>query len=85
MRLFAILCYAIALYYGYTAVDAMRTGVTYPLSGETSTAHQRDQAGSKYSQYLLARWLFTGGLVAVGAVMQVFAGRFEKVEKDAAR
>ena len=85
MRLFAIVCYAIALYYGYTAVEAMRTGVTYPLQGETSTPHERDQAGSKYSRYLLARWVFAGGLVAVGAVMQVFAGRFERLKQDAAR
>ena len=85
MRLFAIICYAIALYYGYTAVETMQTGAAYPLRGDTSVAHLRDEPGSKYSRYLLARWLFAGGFIAMGAVMQFFAGRFDKLSENAAR
>jgi hypothetical protein len=85
MRLFAIFCYAIALYYGYTAVETMRTGVAYAIRGETSVPHVRGGANSQYSKYLLARFLFTGGFIALGAVMQVFAGRFEKLEADATK
>ena len=83
MRLFAIICYAIAMYYGYTAVETMRSGVAYALRGDTATPQRKLDSGSKYQKYLLARWLFAGGFVALGAVMQVFAGRFERLEDDA--
>lgn len=79
MRLFALLCFAAAIFYGYTAVEAMRLGTTTALRGDTSAVHRKDDPASKYSQYLLARWLFAGGAVAVGAVMYFFAGRFEKL------
>jgi hypothetical protein len=82
MRLFAIFCYAVALYYGYTAFETMRSGVAYPIRGDTAVPHRRGAAESQYSKFLLARWLFTGGFIALGAVMQVFAGRFEKLETD---
>ena len=85
MRLFAIICYAIALYYGYTAVETMQTGVAYALRGDTTVPHRREVAESKYGKYLLARWLYTGGFIVLGAVMQVFAARFEKLENDASR
>jgi len=85
MRFFAIICYAIALYYGYTAVETMRSGVAYAMRGDTATPHRRDVAESKYPKYLAARWLFAGGFIALGAVMQVFAGRFEKLENNAGR
>ena len=85
MRLFAIFCYAVALYYGYTAVETMRSGVAYPIRGDTSVPHLRDAPDSKYSKYLMARWLFTGGFVVLGAVMQVFAGRFDKLSENAAK
>ena len=83
MRLFAIICYAIAIYYGYTAVETTRSGVAYALRGDTSIPQRKADPGSRYQKYLLARWLFAGGFVALGAVMQVFAGRFEKLEDDA--
>ena len=85
MRLFAIFCYAIALYYGYTAIETMQTGVAYAIRGDTSVPHERDVPESKYEKYLLARWLFAGGFIAMGAVMQVFAGRFDKLAQDAPR
>jgi len=83
MRLFAIFCYAVALYYGYTAVETMHSGVAYAMNGDTSVPHERGVAESKYGKYLMARWLFAGGFIALGAVMQVFAGRFEKLAGDA--
>jgi hypothetical protein len=79
MRLFALLCYGAAIFYGYTAVEAMRTGVASPLRGDTDALHRRDDPKSNYSKYLLARWLATGGFVALGVVMQVFAARFDKL------
>jgi hypothetical protein len=82
MRLFAIFCFLIAAYFGYTAVDSMVRGVTYPVRGETSVAHVRGAPGSNYDRYLLARWLLAGGFVAMGVVMHVFAARFEKLERD---
>lgn len=85
MRLFAIFCYAIALYYGYTAIETMHTGAAYPLRGDTSVAHLRETPDSKYSKYLLARWLFAGGFIAMGAVMQYFAGRFDQLAENAPR
>ena len=84
MRFFAIICYALAVFYGYTAVEAMRTGETTPLRGG-GAAQRRDDPGSSYQRLLTARWLFTGGLVAVGAVMQVFAARFDKLMAHAPR
>jgi len=83
VRLFAIFCFAIALFYGWTAVDTMRAGVTTPLIGNTSVEHRRDDPTSRYQRYLLARWLFAGGFAALGAVMQVLAGQFEKLDSDA--
>lgn len=83
MRLFAIICYGIALFFGYTAVEAMQTGVTYSISGDTSKEHRREDPQSMYQKYLVARWLYAGGFVAVGIVMQVFAAKFEKLERDA--
>jgi hypothetical protein len=85
MRLFGIICYAIALYYGYTAVETMRSGVAYAMRGDTTVPHYRNVAESKYGKYLTARWLFAGGFIVLGAVMQIFATRFEKLEDDAAR
>ena len=85
MRLFAIFCYAIALYYGYTAIETMQSGVAYAIRGDTSVPHERGVAESKYEKYLLARWMFAGGFIALGAVMQVFAGRFDKLAQDAPR
>jgi hypothetical protein len=82
MRLFAILCYGIAVFYGYTAVEAMRTGVTTALNGDDGALHRRDDPASKYAKFLLARWMFAGGFVAVGMVMRVFAGKFEKLEAE---
>ena len=83
MRLFAIACFAIAFFYGYTAVDAMRTGVVQALSGNSSAEQRRDDPQSKYQRQLLARWLYAGGFATLGVVMQVIAGRFEKLEDDA--
>jgi len=83
VRLFAIFCFAVALFYGWTVVDTVRSGVAYPLAGDTSVANRRDDPGSRYQRYLLARCLLAGGFVAVGFVMQWVAGKFEKLESDA--
>ena len=85
VRLFAICCFAVALFYGWTAVDTMRTGVARSMGGDSSIEHRRDDPASRYQRYLLARWLFAGGFVALGAVMQFFAGRFEQLEDDAGK
>lgn len=82
MRLFAIFCYAVALFYGWSAVDTMRSGVAEPLVGDSSAEHRRDDPNSHYRKYLAARWLFATGFAALGAVMQVVAGRFEAIESD---
>ena len=82
MRLFAIFCYAVAFFYGWTAVDAMRTGVAYSLGDSSSVEQRRDDPESRYQRYLAARWLFATGFVALGAVMQGFAGRMEALETD---
>jgi hypothetical protein len=81
VRLFAICCYAVALFYGWTAADAMWTGVSRPLSG-AATEHRRDDPQSQFRRYMIARWMYCGGFAALGVVMQVFAGRFEKLEGD---
>jgi len=85
VRIFAIVCFAVAIFYGWTAVDAMRTGTVHALGGDSSTEQRRDDPQSKYQRYLLARWLYCGGFVALSVVMQVFAGRFEKLGSDAAK
>jgi hypothetical protein len=82
VRIFAICCFAVAMFYGWTAVDAMRTGIVAPLGGKSNLEHRRDDPQSKYQRYLLARWLYCGGFAALGVVMHVFAGRFEKLEPD---
>ena len=83
MRLFAIACFAVAFFYGWTAVDAMRSGVAQPLGGTSSVEQRRDDPGSKFARFVLARWLCAGGFAALGGVMFVFAGRLEKAEDDA--
>ncbi len=83
MRLFAIVCFAVAAFYGYTAVDAMRTGVVRPLGGSSGVEQRRDDPESKFVRFMLARWLYAGGFAALGGVMLVFAGRFEKLGDDA--
>ena len=85
MRIFAILCFAVAAFYGWTAIDAMRSGSVYPLGGKSDVEQRRDDPQSKFQRFMLARWLFAGGFAAVGGVMFVFAGRFEKLESDAPR
>ena len=82
MRLFAIFCYAVALFYGWTAVDAMRTGVAYSLGGSSSIEQRRDDPQSRYRRYLAARWLFATGFAALGAVMHGFAGKMDALETD---
>ena len=73
------------MFYGWTAVDAMRTGVVQPMGGTASVEQRRDDAQSKFQRYLLARWLSCGGFAALGVVMRVIAGRFEKLEDDAGK
>ena len=73
------------MFYGWTAADAMRTGVVHPLGGKSGAEHRRDDPQSKFQRYLLARWLYCGGFIALGVVMHVFAGRFEKLESDAGK
>ena len=70
------------MFYGWIAVDAMRTGVARATVGDSSVEHRRDDPQSKYQRTLFARWLSCGGFVALGIVMQVIAGRFEKLESD---
>ncbi len=74
-------CYAGAVFYVWTAIETMRTGIATPLRGETTVEHRREDPASNYQKYLLARWLLAGGLVATGIVMSVIAGRFEKLEE----
>ncbi|MEO6741487.1 MAG: hypothetical protein ABIP20_14665 [Chthoniobacteraceae bacterium] len=85
MRFFAIICFAVAMFYGWTAVDAMRTGTVHALGGKSDAEQRRDDPQSKYQRYMLARWLYAGGFAALGGVMLVFAGRFEKLGSDAGK
>ena len=80
MRLYAIFCYAGAVFYCATAVQAMSAGAVTPLRGNTELAHRRDDPASSYGKFLFARWLLGGGLVALGVLMTVLAGKFEKLE-----
>lgn len=82
MRLFSIICFVIALYYGWSAVETMRAGVAYPLRGDTDAGQRRDDPESKYTKYLAARWLLAGGFVLLGAALRFSAGRLEKLEGD---
>ena len=82
MRLYAIFCYAAALFYFGTAVQAIRTGSVAPMSGNTSVEHRRDDPQSKFSRLLFARWMIGGGLLAMGILVNVLAGRFEKLEQS---
>jgi hypothetical protein len=82
VRLFAICCYAVALFYSWTAVDTMRTGIARPLSGGAPAEHLRDDPASRYRRILAARWLFAAGFAALGAVMQFSAGRFDALNSD---
>ncbi len=83
MRLFAIACFAVAFFYGWTSVDAMHSGVAQPLGGTSSVEQRRDDPGSKFARFVLGRWLCVGGFAALGGVMFVFAGRLERAEDDA--
>lgn len=73
------------MFYGYTAVDAMRTGSVRALGGKSDAEQRRDEPKSKYQRYMIARWLYAGGFTALGGVMLVFAGRFEKLGSDAGK
>ena len=70
------------MFYGWTAVDAMRTGTVQPMAGASAAEQRRDDPQSKFQRFFLARWLSCGGFVALGVVMQVIARRFEKLEED---
>ena len=83
MRLFSILCFAVALYYGWNAVETMRSGVAYAMRGDTGKEHRRDDPQSSYTKYLAARWLMAGGFLLLGGVMRFYTGRIEKLEDDA--
>lgn len=82
MRLFSIFCFIIALYYGWNAVETMRSGVAYPLRGDMSKEHRRDDPQSSYTKYVAARWLMAGGFVLLGGALRFSAGRLEKIEHD---
>jgi hypothetical protein len=73
------------MFYGWTAVDAMRTGTVQALAGNANTEQRRDDPQSKYQRYLLARWLYCSGFIALGAVMYFFAGRIERLGTDAGK
>lgn len=75
-------CYAAALFYFGTAVQAIRTGTVAPMSGNTSVEHRRDDPESRFSRLLFARWMIGGGLLAMGILVNVLAGRFEKLEQS---
>ncbi len=79
MRLFALICFGVAVFYGYAAISVMQSGVATPLQGDTTVQHRRDDPNSKYAKFLLARWMLGGGFCALGVVMYIFAGRFEKL------
>ena len=85
MRIFAIFCFAVAIFYGWIAVDAMRSGTVHALGGKSEVEQRRDDPQSKFQRFMLARWLSCGGFVALGIVMQVSAGRLEKLESDAGK
>ncbi|MEQ1853472.1 MAG: hypothetical protein ABMA01_17985 [Chthoniobacteraceae bacterium] len=82
MRLFAICCYAVALFYAWTGVDTMRTGIARPLSGRAPVEQRRDDPASRYQRILMARWLMAAGFAALGAVMQFSAGKFDALNSD---
>lgn len=84
MRLYAMFCFAAALFYCVTAVQAMSSGSVHALRGNTEVAHRRDDPSSSYGKFLLARWLLCGGLASLGVLMNVLATKFEKIE-DAER
>lgn len=83
MRFFALVCFAIAAFYAWTALDAWRTGGVTPLRGDTSVIHRRDDSASSFQKFLIARVLIAGGFAALGVVMHVFAARFDKLAADA--
>ena len=83
MRLFAIACFAVAIFYGWTAVDALQSGIVKPLGGSSNVEQRRDDPGSKYARFVLARWLCAGGFATLGGVMLWFAGRLDKLQDDA--
>ncbi len=83
MRFFSILCFIIALYYGWNAVETMRSGVAYPMRGDTSKEHRRDDPQSSYTKYLAARWLMAGGFLMLGGVFRFYTVRMEKLDHDA--
>jgi hypothetical protein len=82
MRLYAMFCYAAALFYCATAIQAMSSGVVAPLRGNAEAVQRRDDPASSYSKFLFARWLLGGGLAALGVLMTVMAAKFEKLEDD---
>ena len=73
------------MFYGWTAVDAMRSGTVHALGGKSEVEQRRDDPQSKFQRFMLARWLYAGGFAALGGVMIVFAGRFEKLGSDAGK
>ncbi len=83
MRLFAIACFAGAIFYGWTAVDALRSGAVRPLGSSSNVEQRRDDPNSKFARFMFARWLCAGGFAALGGVMLWFAGRFDRLEDDA--
>lgn len=70
------------MFYGWTAVDAMQSGVTRPLSGKAGADHRRDDPASRFQRILVARWLAAAGFAALGGVMQFSAGKFAALESD---
>jgi biotin synthase-related radical SAM superfamily protein len=85
VRLYAIFCYVAALFYFGTAVRAMKMGSVAPMSGKTEIEHRRDDPASDYKRLLFARWLIGGGLAAMGVLVTVLAGRFEKLENSVSK
>ena len=73
-------CYAGAVFYVWTAIQTMRTGIATSLRGDTAVEHRREDPASSYQKYLFARWLIAVGLVGTGVAMTAIASRFEKLD-----
>jgi hypothetical protein len=69
----------VAVFYLVTAVNALHSGTVAPLSGKTTAVQRRDDPGSKYYKFLIARFVLVGGLSALGVLMNVLATRFERI------
>ncbi len=84
MRFFALLCFCAAGFYIFTAAEAMFTGKTSALRGDTESVIE-NKGDSGFGRIVAARWLAGAGFGLLGGVLLYFGPRLDAMAQPPAK